>query len=422
MSKKYFNSGRAYEVENIEFSLEGYVIVVPEGNEAVKKSAQLLKGCFSAQGAELDIVSDLTEPVEREVLVGETNRVERKKRLKEGMVISEITEDGKLLITGGHPVTVESAVKRFIRLKKNEGEIVTFSELTDFQSKKPGGYEYVWGDEFEDSEFDLTKWNFKPRMSGNAEVTVSCDKDVIKIYDGHATLRAMHWTDPEDPNKKYKVPKSLCTHDTMNFDYGYAEIRANVPFINGVWPSFWATTSCTVKGSRNMAWHAEIDCFEVFGSPDVAVANIHKWYDEFDYNTVYDRDPSKRAHFQYPSKNKPVWHAPDPDTINNEWHTYGFEKTETAVNFFVDGEYIGCCDITETFDQHPDMSVFHDPVFLIMNNHVFADAASFKPTLISDNPDKLPADYHIDWVRLYMKPDKGNLYINETPAEYPERK
>ena len=131
MSKKYFNSGRAYEVENIEFSLEGYVIVVPEGNEAVKKSAELLKGYFSAQGAELDIVSDLTEPVEREVLVGETNRVERKKRLKEGMVVSEITEDGKLLITGGHPVTVESAVKRFIRLKKNEGEIEFPSEVDE---------------------------------------------------------------------------------------------------------------------------------------------------------------------------------------------------------------------------------------------------------------------------------------------------
>ncbi len=418
MSKKYFNSGKIYEVENIEFSVEGYVIVVPEGNEAVKKSAQLFLEYYKAQGIELKMTEDSAEPCEKEILIGETNRIERKKVLKEGMVVSELTEDGKLLITGGHAVTVECAVKRFIRLKKNEGEIVTFSEFTDFQSRKPGGYEYVWGDEFEDSEFDLTKWNFKARMSGNAEVKVSCDRDVLKIYDGHATLRAMHWTDPEDEDKKYKVPMSLCTHDTMNFDYGYAEIRANVPYINGVWPSFWATTSCTVKGSRNMAWHGEIDCFEVFGSTDSAVANIHKWYDEFDFRAVYQKES---RHTQYPAEKRPRWTAPNPETINDEWHTYGFEKTETVVNFYVDGNFIGSCDIVNSYDVHPDMSVFQDPIFLIMNNHVFADAASFKPNLISDNPGKLPADYHIDWVRLYMKPDKGNIYINETPAEYPDR-
>ncbi len=418
MSKKYFNSGKVYEVENIEFPLDGYVIVIPEGNEAVKKSAELLKSHFLGRGIDLDIVSDAADPVEKEILVGETNRIERKRILTEGMVVSELTEDGKLLITGGHPVTVDCAVKRFIRINKNEGEIVTFSEFTDFQSRKPGGYEYVWGDEFEDSEFDLTKWNFKARMSGNAEVKVACDKDVLKIYDGHATLRAMHWTNIEEPNKKYKVPMSLCTHDTMNFDYGYAEIRANVPFINGVWPSFWATTSCTVKGSRNTSWHAEIDCFEVFGSTDSAVANIHKWYDEFDFKAVYQKESS---HTQYPAGKRIRWYAPNPETINDEWHTYGFEKTETAVNFYVDGNFIGGVDIVNSYDVHPDMSVFQDPVFLIMNNHVFADVAKFKPSVISDNPDRLPADYHIDWVRLYMKPDKGNIYINETPAEYPER-
>lgn len=31
----------------------------------------------------------------------------------------------------------------------------------------------------------------------------------------------------------------FCTIDTMNFKYGYLEIRACVPFRHGAWPSFW---------------------------------------------------------------------------------------------------------------------------------------------------------------------------------------
>ncbi len=418
MTKTMFNSGKTYTVETVEFSPEGYVIIIPAGDEAVKKSAELLAAYFEGIGFSIPVLEDTAEPQEKEILVGETNRRVRGRTLLEGWVFSEFTEDGKLHIGGGHPVTTESAVKRFIRINKNPAEVVTFKEFTDFQSKKPGGYEYVWGDEFEDGEFDLTKWCFKPRMGGTGEIKVSCDRDVLKIYDGHATLRAMHWSDPEDENKKYKVPRSLCTHDTMNFDYGYAEIRAKVPFINGVWPSFWATTSCTVRGFKNDEWHAEIDCFEIFGHHANVVPNIHKWYDEFDYRTVYDK-PSR--HTQYPVKNKPIFVFDNPDTINDEWHTYGFEKTETEINFFVDGKYFGSCDIVNSWDAHPDMSVFQDPVFLIMNNHVFSDDSSFKPNVVSDNPEKLPADYHIDWVRLYMKPDKGNLYIGENPATYPER-
>lgn len=417
MTKIGFNSGNTYNIDTVEWSAEGYVIVVPAGNDAVLKSASLLKAFYKAQGVELEIVEDTAAETAKEILVGETNRTVREYRLKEGIVASYL-EGERLVITGGHNVTVDSAVKRFIRLKPALGEAVTFEEFTDFQSKKPGGYEYVWGDEFEGSDIDMTKWCFEKRMRGTEQMKLAYDKDVIKVYDGHATLRAMHYTDPDDPKVMYKIPRSLCTLYTMNFDYGYAEIRAKVPFINGVWPSFWATTACNISGRRNMQWHAEIDCFEMNGSPNVMSSTIHKWYDEFDYKSAYGID---RRHSHFPRYDRVNWIAPNPDTINDQWHTYGFEKTETAVNIYVDRNFVGSFDIVNSFDAHPDMSVFQDPVFLIMNNHAMSDDSWYKPSLISDNPEKLPADYHIDWVRLYMKPDKGTLYTDETPGDYPER-
>ena len=418
--KYTLNSGKCLKYELAEWTPEGYVIITPAGNQADRKSAQLLADFYKDKGFDLTVADDTAPETEKEILVGETSRIQREKALKEGMVLS-CFEGEKLLITGGHYVTVNSAVQRFIRLCKEEF-IPLFSENTDFQSVKPGGYQYVWGDEFEGTEFDLTKWCFEARMGGTEEIKVAYDKDVIKMYDGHATLRAMSYSDPEDPKVKYKVPRSLCTLFTMNYDYGYAEIRAKVPYSTGAWPSFWATTACNISGKRNMQWHGEIDCFEVFGSHFKAIPNIHKWYDQFDYNTVYETGTTQKAHFQYPEYRKPLWEWENIDTINDEWHTYGFEKTETAVNFYIDGKYYGYCDIVNTFDEHEDMSVFQDPIYLIMNNHVFADDSGFRPNLISDVLGRLPSDYHIDWVRLYMKPDKGTIYLDETPGDYPLRK
>ena len=299
---------------------------------------------------------------------------------------------------------------------------MVLSDTTDFVSEKAGGYEYVWGDEFEGDEINLSKWCFEMRMGGTENMTVQYTDDVITIADGHAVLRAIAFKDPSNPKIEYKVPYSLCTLHTMNFDYGYAEIRARVPYQVGVWPSFWGTTACNISGRQNMQLHAEIDMFENFGSKELIVANVHKWYDEMDYNKIYATGSSKRAHNAIPwdDARRPKFTCPNPETINSEYHIYGLEKTENEVNFYFDGECFGSFDIRKSFDLYPDMSVFQDPIFLIMNNHVFPGKEG--NSLIKDNLGALPADYDIDYCRLYMKPGKGSLYTDETPAEYPGRK
>ena len=53
----------------------------------------------------------------------------------------------------------------------------------------------------------------------------------------------------------------------------------------------------------------------------------------------------------------------------------------------------------------------------MFNNHVFSEDSSFKPNTVTDNVDMLPAEYFIDWYRVYQKKDgKSKIYINETPT------
>lgn len=421
MSFKGDNSGYKFEYELCDWDgPEGYIIVVPRGDLEAVRSAKLLKKYFyRLYGVDLRITNDTSTESTKEILVGATNRDESIKSIKEAELKVSLVKE-KLVFDGGHYVTVNSAVERFIRLSTEKGKVAVFSDITDFVSTKPGGYEYVWGDEFEGDEINLSKWCFEKRMGGTENMTVEYTDDVITIADGHATLRAIAYNDEANPKIEYKVPYSLCTLNTMNFDYGYAEIRARVPFEIGVWPSYWATTACNISGRQNMQLHAEIDCFENFGSEEMLVSNIHKWYDEMDYNTIYNTGTVRRAHNQYKWEDRPKWICSNKETINSEYHIYGLEKTETEVNIYVDGERVANMNILESFDLNPDMSVFQDPIFLIMNNHVFPEETG--NSLIKDNLKVLPADYDIDWCRLYMKPGKGQLYTDETPADYPGRK
>lgn len=417
------NSGYSFLYDLVEWDgPEEYIIVVPRGDAEAVKTARLLNKYFSClYGISVGITNDTSNIREKEIVIGKTSRPESNGSLKEHELAVSMN-GSKLVFDGGHYVTVNSAVERFIRLTTEKGKAAVFSDTTDFVSQKAGGYKYVWGDEFEGDEINLSKWCFEKRMGGAFNMTVQYTDDVITIADGHAVLRAIAYKDENDPKIEYKVPYSLCTLNTMNFDYGYAEIRARVPYLVGVWPSFWGTTACNISGRQNMQLHAEIDMFENFGSEELIVANVHKWYDEMDYNKIYNTGSDKRAHHAIPwnDERRPKFTCPNKKTINSEYHIYGLEKTETEVNFYFDGERFGSFDIRESFDLNPDMSVFQDPIFLIMNNHVFPESEG--NSLIKDNLSALPADYDIDYCRLYMKPGKGNLYTDETPAEYPGRK
>jgi hypothetical protein len=73
------------------------------------------------------------------------------------------------------------------------------------------------------------------------------------------------------------------------------------------------------------------------------------------------------------------------------------------------------------------MRGFHDPEFIIFNNHITsraaADAGSYTVGAIDDNLEMLPANYFIDYFRLYQKPGVGKIWIDETPYSlYPDRK
>jgi hypothetical protein len=171
---------------------EGYSIVISKDNAILQKSAELLQEYFIEKyNVEIKIVYDTTEQVEKEILIGKTNRLESNNNLNENE-IEVIFKNKKLIFSAGHEVIVNSAVNKFVRLDLEKGKIATFKLKTDFSSTVLNEYTYVWGDEFEGNDIDFTKWTFdKGAMAATKTIETSYDKDVVRVEDGRLKLHAI---------------------------------------------------------------------------------------------------------------------------------------------------------------------------------------------------------------------------------------
>ncbi len=413
---------------------EGYCIVIPAGDANAKKSAEILTNYYKqAFDISLKIITDALAETSKEILIGNTNRAESAAELDEGE-LSVTVNNGRLVFSGGHYVTVAAAVEKFARLCPDKGEAFTFSVETDFKATVKDGYEYVWGDEFEGSDVDFSKWGFSISMRADDERLLSYDKDVINVEDGRLKIHAIQYFDPTAVNYKYKIPYAVTHMEHMNFVYGYAEIRARIPFFEGVWPSWWGNSIGKVDGivtPDEAKYHSEIDIFEVFGNDSQVVPNIHKWYTDDYFLSTHEKTGLPDDHSSFGqikrdyvrSYDFAVVNGVDVSTLDNEYHIYGFEWTKDEMTMSVDGNDYMTFDITQTFDEDPDMQGFHVPYYFMFNCHI---TSSYTDTAhaghIERSLDALPAQYYIDYYRVYQKAGVGSIYTNDEPIFYPDRK
>lgn len=382
---------------------DGYVIVVPEGNSAAMETATSLKQYYSdSLKIDLEIVTDKTGEVEKEILIGKTNRSQSNTALEEQSLEVALV-DSKLVMNGGHDVTVDSAVQKFIRLAPEKNQAYTFKLDTDFVTTMFDKYQYTWGDEFEDTTVDRTKWAYTSAMGGTTSMQLASSEDVIQEKDGRLHMRAIRCFDPTTEGVKYRVPYSMSTLFNMSFTYGYIEIRARMPFQEGAWPSFWMGNNNNIsKEVSNRGYSIEIDIFENFGNKTTIVPNLHKHYD--DGKSV--QWPTEKSSYSFENKD---------GKLDQEYHIYGCELTPTEISMYVDGVKYQTFDITKSFDDNADMSGFHSSMHVMLNNHLFVEDSSWNPSMI--NYEELPTEYCIDYIRLYQQPGQGKLWTDKTVKE-----
>ncbi|NEX94660.1 family 16 glycosylhydrolase [Caulobacter sp. 17J65-9] len=150
----------------------------------------------------------------------------------------------------------------------------------------------------------------------------------------------------------------LTTRGAFSQQYGYFEIRADLPEGKGLWPAFWLLPD---DGRA-----VEMDILEGLG---------HQPYGPYAYRHDRTDGPNKLAGMQNL--------LPHPEGF----HTYGLLWTEDAIVYYLDGH--------EVF-RAASTPASNTPMYLILNLAV-GGAWPGSP----DGQTSLPADFKIDYVHVY---------------------
>ena len=362
-----------------------YKIVMPRDKSFIYSSeAERLTGRIcEAVGIEIPIADDRSTEQKYEIIIGKTSRAASNIQIDTGKyTVRDV--DGKIIVLGDSDISTAAAVNELFAqlIGKTEVKLSAGININKSYPKSGTGYYLAWSDEFNGSSIDKGKW-----IHHNEEATA---------YDGGILYR-----DDSEQNSyiengrlvikgtrsgvNYRSAK-LSTSNSMNFQYGYFEIRAKLPKGKGMWPGFWTQTPFSKA-------FGEIDIMEMFGESDTIHSTIHRWW-MMDAGNGHEQIssyiPSERF---YTLKNGEIF--------NESFHTIGCEWTEEYLAFYLDGIKYTEVDITSE-----NMDVFHQPAFLIISMAVGLTGIE-KP----DENTPWPGLYEIDYCRVYQKHGVGSMNI-----------
>ena len=249
-------------------------------------------------------------------------------------------------------------------------------------------------DEFNGDVIDQDKW-FVQGANGEYYIwkgrapSQFAPHNVI-LEDGLLKLRSQWEPDFEFANENYADGKvdakygSLANGEPMPITT--AAIVSNKRFLNG----YMEIRSKAVNASMTSAFWAigyqsELDIYEQIGNPKI-IGDIKP---DQSKSTVHDWSPPAKR----PTR---VFHHKEnlPYRVADEFHIYAAEWGEDYLNLYLDGKLL------ERFTQKElgDRWVLNNPLEIWLDSEIFA-------WLGMPNMEELPADFEVDYMRVWQKPN-----------------
>jgi beta-glucanase (GH16 family) len=235
-----------------------------------------------------------------------------------------------------------------------------------------GGWSPVWRDEFDGTSIDQTKWRVEDlHLIKNNELQYYAP-DEVYLENGRLVLRSQERPycgyDQNGDWGCYDYTSGLAeTVDRFWQTFGRFEIRARLPFGQGIWPAHWTLPT-------SGAWPPEIDVMEMLGHEPTRVYMTHHWGSWPDV-------PSNGSSFAGPD-------------FSQDFHTFAIEWFPDRIDWFIDGvmRFSSTTNIPQA------------PFYIILNTAVGGDWPG--------NPDgstTFPQYHEIDYVRVYVATDPGDF-------------
>ncbi|MCU0381379.1 MAG: family 16 glycosylhydrolase [Chitinophagaceae bacterium] len=256
----------------------------------------------------------------------------------------ENTEEFRLLISNPVNGTLpNNTVRGYIT---NDDTQIFFDDAGYNTPNTYPGYTLVWADEFDGNALNLSDWNFEtgdgcPNVCGwgNNELEWYTNGENLYLQRGKLIIEARN----ENVGGKNYTSSRITTQRKKSFQYGRIDIRAKMPYGQGIWPALWMLGN----NISTVGWPAcgEMDMMELLGhEPNKVHATAH-------YATgAGARNISKSI--------------TKTESFSDAFHVFSLVWVQDKIQFLVDDQLIN--EVTKN-DIAPNNYPFNEPFFFIFN-------------------------------------------------------
>lgn len=254
-----------------------------------------------------------------------------------------------------------------LNCKKDDSNPVETKDPTD-TIPAPAGWKLVWNDEFYGTSIDRTKWEHEVNGDGggNNELQYYTDSEENSyVQNGLLVIQAKK----ENYQGKEYTSARMRTKYKGDWKYGRFEIKARLPYGQGLWPAIWLLPTDWEYGGWPES--GEIDIMELLGhQTDKVYGTIH-------WGTVQNH---KSSGGNYTLKT---------GTFAGLYHVFALEWDSTGFKWFVDDVPYYTAKQGAPFDKR-----FH----MILNVAVGGNWPGSP-----DESTSFPQKMYIDYVRVFQK-------------------
>lgn len=237
-----------------------------------------------------------------------------------------------------------------------------------------------WEENFDGEDFDPKRWSKIPRGGADWARHMSGFSGCYQVIDGKMVLRGLRNEDLSKDKSPY-LTGGIYTKGKVNFSDGRVEIRAKLGKAKGAWPAFWMLPSDNSPWPRG----GEIDIMEHLNGDNFVHQTIHSSYT---INLKMIKNP--------PSSSRTKINTDD-------YNVYAVELNKDNITFFVNDKKTFVYPRVET-DKEGQFP-FNREFYLLLDMQLGGKWVG------EINPDDLPVEMQIDWIRFYKKEknEKNNI-------------
>lgn len=241
-------------------------------------------------------------------------------------------------------------------------------------------WKLVWEDQFDGKEPDSAVWTRIPRGKVDWNNTMTLADTCFSMRDGNLVLRGIRAYDGCNDSVEY-LTGGLYTKGKKVFSDGRLEIRAKLHGAGGAWPAIWMMPDPTFcEGGESVCrwpFGGEIDIMERLNHDSIAYQTVHSNYTQ---NLGIRETPLSHS-----------TGAINPDDYN----VYAVELSGDSISFYINDNPTFSYPRIETDKegQYP----FNKPFYLLIDMQLGGNWVG------AVNPEELPVEMMVDWVRFYKK-------------------